>query len=141
MDATAGDAFARPRPRVRGLDATTRLDHFALVTFAVDAGRLAGVLPAGLEPEIRRLDDGDERAFVSAVSFRDVDFRFGVAPRIRASFFQKRMPPLCSPTRAMASSSSRTAGSADMPSGTTDFDRSSGTPGAHATPSSSGSAW
>jgi Uncharacterized conserved protein (COG2071) len=88
MNATAGEAFARPRPRVRGLDATTRLDHFALVTFAVDPGSLAGVLPAGLEPEIRRLDDGGERAFVSAVSFRDVDFRFAIAPLIRASFFQ-----------------------------------------------------
>ena len=58
MDATAGDAFARPRPRLRGLDATTRLDHFALVTFAVDPVGLASidfdVLPAGLDPEVRR---------------------------------------------------------------------------------------
>lgn len=61
-DATAEDApaevFARPRPRLRGLDATTRLDHFALVTFAVDPDLLRAVLPAGLEPETRRLDNG-----------------------------------------------------------------------------------
>jgi hypothetical protein len=80
--------FARPRPRLRGLDATTRLDHFALVTFAVDPGRLAAVLPDGLVPEIRRLDDGSTRGFVSAVSFRDVDFRFAIAPWLRVSFFQ-----------------------------------------------------
>jgi Uncharacterized conserved protein (COG2071) len=86
--AAAAEAFARPRPGLHGLDATTTLEAFALVTFAVDPVRLRAVLPAGLEPETRRLDDGGQRGFVSAVSFRDVDFRFAIAPRIRASFFQ-----------------------------------------------------
>ena len=88
MEVAADNAFARPRPRIRRLDATTRLDHFALVTFAVDPERLAAVLPRGLEPEVRRLDDERERGFVSAVSFRDVDFRFAMAPWLRVSFFQ-----------------------------------------------------
>jgi hypothetical protein len=88
VDAVAGDAFTRTRPRVRGLDATTRLDDFAIVTFAVDPARLGAVLPAGLEPEVRRLDDGTDRGFVSAVSFRDVDFRLAIAPWFRLSFFQ-----------------------------------------------------
>lgn len=88
MDAPLGGAFARPRPRVSRLDATTQLDQFAIVTFAVDPARLAAVLPAGLEPEVRRLDDGADRGFVSAVSFRDVDFRFAMAPALRVSFFQ-----------------------------------------------------
>jgi uncharacterized protein YqjF (DUF2071 family) len=88
MDAGAAEAFSRPRPRVSRLDATTRLDHFALVTFAVDPARLAAVLPAGLDPEVRLLDDGSERGFVSAVSFRDVDFRLAIAPWFRTSFFQ-----------------------------------------------------
>jgi hypothetical protein len=86
--ASLGDAFARPRPRVRGLDASTMLEHFALVTFDVDPSRLRTVLPSGLEPEIRRLDDGSERGFVSAVSFRDVDFRLAIATWFRVSFFQ-----------------------------------------------------
>jgi hypothetical protein len=86
--ATTADAFARPRPRLGGLDATTRLRDFALVTFAVDPVRLTTLLPAGLTPEVRRLDDGAEAAFVSAVSFRDIDFRFAVAPFVRVSFFQ-----------------------------------------------------
>jgi hypothetical protein len=80
--------FARPRPRLTGLDATTRLDAFALVTFAVDPVRLAAAVPPGLEPEVRRLDDGTSCGFVSAVSFRDVDFRFAVLPVVRRSFFQ-----------------------------------------------------
>ena len=88
MGAVVADAFARPRPRLRGVDATTTLQDFAIVTFAVDADRLAKLLPAGLTPEVRRLDNECEAAFVSAVSFRDVDFRFAIAPRIRASFFQ-----------------------------------------------------
>jgi hypothetical protein len=88
VDRAAAEAFARPRSRLRWLDATTTLEHFALVTFDVDPGRLAAALPAGLEPEVRTLDDGRPRGFVSAVSFRDVDFRFAVAPWVRASFFQ-----------------------------------------------------
>ena len=88
MEPGSPDPFGRARPPRRGLDATTGLRDFALVTFAVDAPRLATLLPAGLTPEVRRLDDGREAAFVSAVSFRDVDFRFAVAPFIRVSFFQ-----------------------------------------------------
>jgi len=84
----AAEAFARPRPRLHGLDATTTLEDFALVTFTVDPVLLRAVLPAGLEPEVRHLDDRSERGYVSAVSFRDVDFRFAIAPWVRASFFQ-----------------------------------------------------
>jgi hypothetical protein len=88
MGSAMADAFARPRPRLRGLDATTTLRDFALVTFVVDAARLTTLLPAELPPEVRQLDDGREAAFVSAVSFRDIDFRFAIAPLVRASFFQ-----------------------------------------------------
>ena len=88
MDRAAAEAFARPRSRLRWLDAATTLQDFALVTFDVDPGRLAGALPAGLRPEVRTMGDGRQRGFVSAVSFRDVDFRFAVAPWLRVSFFQ-----------------------------------------------------
>jgi hypothetical protein len=81
-------AFDIARRPLRWLDARTTLESFGLVTFDVDPDRLAAVLPAPLQPEVRRLDDGRERGFVSAVSFRDVDFRFASAPFIRASFFQ-----------------------------------------------------
>lgn len=84
----AVEVFRRERPRVRGFDATTRLQDFAIVTFAVDPDRLAARLPRGLAPEVRRLDDGRKVGFVSAVSFRDVDFRLAALPQIRASFDQ-----------------------------------------------------
>jgi hypothetical protein len=77
-----------PRPKARWSDAVTVLEHFALVTFDVDPAALKTVLPAPLEPDVRRLDDGRDRAFVSAVSFRDVDFRFRGAEAVRRSFFQ-----------------------------------------------------
>jgi hypothetical protein len=85
---TPSAAFARPRTRLRWLDATTILQDFALVTFDVDPAALIRLLPPSLTPEVRTLDDGRQRAFISAVSFRDVDFRFALAPRLRASFFQ-----------------------------------------------------
>lgn len=88
MGVALADTFARPRPRPHGLDATTTLRDFALVTFAVEPTQLTTLLPAELPPEVRRLDDGREAAFVSAVSFRDIDFRFAFAPLVRASFFQ-----------------------------------------------------
>lgn len=88
MSLSPAEAFARPRRRLRWLDAATILDQFALVTFDVDPVRLQAALPAGLEPEVRMLDDGRVRGFVSAVSFRDVDFRFALAPWLRVSFFQ-----------------------------------------------------
>jgi hypothetical protein len=82
-------AFHEPerRPR-RWIDAVTLLRHFALVTFDVDPQALASALPGGLRPEVRRLDDGRDRAFVSAVSFRDVDFRFQAAQIVKVAFNQ-----------------------------------------------------
>jgi uncharacterized protein YqjF (DUF2071 family) len=88
VDRAAAEAFARPRTSLRWLDAETTLEDFALVTFDVDPGRLAAVLPTGLVPEVRTLDDGRRRGFVSAVSFRDVDFRFAMTRWLRVSFFQ-----------------------------------------------------
>ena len=80
--------FDRVRPRTRWTDAATVLQHFALVTFDVDPDALAATLPPGLTPEIRTLDDGRRRAFVSAVSFRDIDFRFRGAGLVRTTFNQ-----------------------------------------------------
>ena len=77
-----------PRRRPGLLDAATLLRDFALVTFDVDPDDLAATLPGGVAPEVRRLDDGRDRGFVSAVSFRDVDFRFRGAEVVRASFNQ-----------------------------------------------------
>lgn len=82
------DTPTRGRPRLNGLDASTRLQDFAIVTFAVDPDRLASQLPERLAPEVRQLDGGRQVGFVSAVSFRDIDFRFAAMARVRASFDQ-----------------------------------------------------
>ncbi|HEY4634881.1 MAG TPA: DUF2071 domain-containing protein [Candidatus Limnocylindrales bacterium] len=88
MDLTAAEAFARPRPRLAGFDASTTLEDLAIVTFDVDPERLATLLPASVTPEVRTLDSGTQRGFVSAVSFRDRDFRFAGASWLRVSFAQ-----------------------------------------------------
>lgn len=67
-------------------DATTALQHFAIITYAVDPTKLRATLPPGFEPEVRRLDDGREVGFVSAVPFVDVDFHAHFAP-----FYKIRM--------------------------------------------------
>ncbi len=77
-----------PRPSVRLCDVTTTLADFAIITFAVDPAALAALLPKGFEPDVFPLDDGRSVAFVSAVPFRDLDFRFGFAPWFKFYFGQ-----------------------------------------------------
>ncbi len=84
------DPLATPLPHLRRRDALTTLRDFALVTYDVEPARLAALLPKsyGFEPDIVTLRDGRERALVSAVNFRDIDFRFVGAQWMRASFVQ-----------------------------------------------------
>ncbi len=77
-----------PRPAVRRRDVTTTLGDFAIITYGVEPAALAALLPAGFEPYVFTLGDGRRRAFVSAVPFRDQDFRFGFAPWLRFRFGQ-----------------------------------------------------
>lgn len=71
------------RPATRGLDVITTLADFVIVTWAVEPSALARHLPPGFEPDVRVLDDGRRVALVSAVPFRDLDFRFSFAPWLR----------------------------------------------------------
>lgn len=72
------------RPAHRPWHATTALDDLALITYAVDPGRLREQLPADFEPEVTEVE-GRERGLVSAVPFRDRDFRFRGTPIITLS--------------------------------------------------------
>ena len=76
------------RPAMRWIDVTTTLADFAIITYAVDPAALRRLLPAEFEPDIFTLADGSRRALVSAVPFRDLDFRFGAAPWLQFSFGQ-----------------------------------------------------
>jgi hypothetical protein len=77
-----------PRPASRWRDVTTTLADFAIITYAVEPSALASLLPPEFEPDVFTLDDGRRVAFVSAVPFRDLDFRFGFAPWLRFAFGQ-----------------------------------------------------
>lgn len=74
-------ALAPPR---QGLgDVSSVLQDFVITTWDVDPDALAAYLPEGLAPDVFRLDDGRERAFVSAVSFVNTDFFVRFAPFVR----------------------------------------------------------
>ena len=77
-----------PRPASGDLDVTTDLLDFAIVTYAVAPEALAQHLPPDFEPDTFTLGDGRRVAFVSAVPFRDENFRFGIAPFLRSSMGQ-----------------------------------------------------
>jgi len=76
------------RPASRWIDVTTTLADFAIITFAVEPDALRRLLAPGFEPDIFTLAKGSRRALVSAVPFRDLDFRFGIAPWAKFSFGQ-----------------------------------------------------
>ncbi len=91
-DPQAADAIALQRmqaaaPALRGSDVRTILADFALVTYAVDPEALQRLLPDGFSAQ-RFVIDGRERSLISAVPFRDRDFRFEFAPWLRFDFGQ-----------------------------------------------------
>lgn len=85
---TRVDPFSVPRPRYKWCDVVTTLADFAIITYSVEPAALAQYLPDGFEPEVFSLTDGSRVAFVSAVPFRDLDFRFACATWARFEFGQ-----------------------------------------------------
>ncbi|MFY0527117.1 DUF2071 domain-containing protein [Archangium gephyra] len=77
-----------PRPASGPWDVTTLLLDFSIITYAVPPEALARHLPPDFEPDTFVLADGRRVAFVSAVPFRDEEFRFGFAPFLRARMGQ-----------------------------------------------------
>ncbi len=72
------------RPAGRPWHANTRLDHFCIVTWAMEPERLARALPEGIEPQVFEVD-GRECSLASAVAFEDRDFHFKGCPLARIS--------------------------------------------------------
>ena len=58
------------------------------MTYDIDPDALAALVPDWMEPDLLVLADGRRRALVSAVSFRDVDFRFRLLPFVRLGMLQ-----------------------------------------------------
>ena len=88
-------------PRPGPLAAMTTLEDIAIVTYDIDPDALAEMLPEWIVPDVLTLGDGRRRALVSAVSFRDVDFRFPVRA-VRAPGHGPR--PTTAPTSEPAAS-------------------------------------
>lgn len=79
------DQTMHARPRLRWANAVTSLDSFAIVTFAVDPDQLARTIEPPFTPEVLTIPGRGEVGLVSAVSFRDRDFHFTLAPWPRLS--------------------------------------------------------
>lgn len=63
--------IARKKPS--GIDVHCELQHFAIVTYAVDPNRLSGLLPERFQLDLVKID-GVHKALLSVVPFVDVDF-------------------------------------------------------------------
>lgn len=81
-------ALERPAPPMGPLAALTTLEDIAIVSFDIDPDALAAHLPRWLVPDVFELEGGRRRALVSTVTFRDVDFRFRLAPFVRLGMIQ-----------------------------------------------------
>ena len=82
------DDVLSPRPRPRWHDVETRLDHFALVTYAVDPARLRPLVHPRYDLDLIAGADGRARALISMVPFQDRDFHYAGMPWPRWSFGQ-----------------------------------------------------
>lgn len=76
---------AKPRPK--GIDVATKLEHFAIITYAVDPERFEGVIPERFR--LRTVEiAGRSKALLSVVPFMDTDFRLAAYPYAKARMGQ-----------------------------------------------------
>lgn len=71
--------FLHPKPKPKGMDVLCKLQHFAIITYAVDPCRFEGLFPARFILDTVEID-GVEKALISVVPFIDVDFTSAVFP-------------------------------------------------------------
>ncbi len=71
--------YLTPRPKPTGIDVSCKLQHFAIVTYAIDPNRLIGLLPSRFKFDTVIIA-GKEQALLSVVPFIDVDFTSAVYP-------------------------------------------------------------
>jgi hypothetical protein len=76
-----------PRPAARGIDAVTRLADFAIITYALPPERLRPLIHERFALDTIDFGAG-ERALLSVVPFRDLDFTAVAAPFPKFSFGQ-----------------------------------------------------
>ena len=79
MDSLKFKDFLHLRPAPKGIDVLCKLQHFAIITYAVDASRFDNLFPKRFKLDTV-LIDGEEKALISVVPFIDVDFTSAVYP-------------------------------------------------------------
>jgi hypothetical protein len=79
MDALQFKDFVHARPTPKGIDVVCKLQHFAIITYAVDPSRFEGLFPERFELDTVEIN-GSEKGLVSVVPFIDVDFTSAVYP-------------------------------------------------------------
>ena len=71
--------FLHPRPKPKGIDVQCKLQHFALITYAIDPIRFKDLIPERFQLDTIHYQ-GEEKALMSVVPFIDVDFTSAVFP-------------------------------------------------------------
>lgn len=71
--------FLSSRPAPKGIDVLCKLQHFAIITYAVEPARFAGLFPERFKLDTVEIN-GEEKALISVVPFIDVDFTSAVYP-------------------------------------------------------------
>ena len=79
MDSLKLIDFLHSRPSPKRIDVLCKLQHFAIITFAVDPSRFDGIFPERFELDIIEIN-GVDKALISVVPFIDVDFTSAVYP-------------------------------------------------------------
>jgi hypothetical protein len=71
--------YLHDRPEPSGIDVLCKLQHFSIITYAVDVDRFSGLMPKRFVLDTVQID-GQEKALISVVPFVDVDFTSAVFP-------------------------------------------------------------
>lgn len=71
--------YLHVRPEPSGIDVLCKLQHFAIITYAVDPQRFSGLIPDRFALDTVVIDSC-EKALISVVPFIDVDFTSAVFP-------------------------------------------------------------
>jgi len=88
LDALRFDTALAPRPPATGLAVETALEHFSIVTYMVDPGRLRRLVHPRFAIDEIEDASGRRMGLVSAVTFRDRDFRLAALGWPRWQFGQ-----------------------------------------------------
>lgn len=81
------DHHLQPRPQPSGIDVVSKLQHFAIITYAVNPRRFEGLWPARFKLATVSIN-GADKGLISVVPFMDVDFRLAVCPFPRLTMGQ-----------------------------------------------------